>query len=173
MFNFMRKLKSFMGLHLFYGFFLFSMTWWVVHKIKFHGVENWPKVPAIILESRESSVPYRRETFTGSQSTSLNVSYVKFEYVVDGQVYESGLGTPDGGGLPSRPIIIGFSDKPWNESWDAFYKPSSPDLAVLSPVPYEGGTWLIIALVTGIPMVAHLSCKIFDFIQKWRESKTT
>lgn len=160
MLNALRKfsvlLGRFFGLPFYYGVMLLCFGYWFFQWQKFRGVETWPKVPARIVAHDSYSVPYRVETHTGSRSGSHSGGSVTFEYVVGGRTYQSSYGSPNGGGLP---VVFDFgedSDRPWNESWDAYYKPSEPGLAVLSPVPYKGIAFLAIGTVFALIVSVHL-----------------
>ncbi len=168
MFKFLRKLDGLLGVPIFYGVMLLSFGWWFFHWQKFRGVENWPEVEAKILEHDSYSFSVPSASYTGTSTRSVSGSYVTFEYVVEGKVYQSSYGSSNGGGLPHRPFIGEIPDRPWNESWDAYYKPGEPGLAVLSPVPYKGGIFLVIAAVCAIPVLVHLCFFMAEKIGEFR-----
>jgi hypothetical protein len=139
-----------------YALFIFSLGYLIFKKSKFHGVESWPNVPAVILNHGSEAVSIRSEGRSGTTVGSLNTSWVRYEYSVGGKVYQGDLSSPDGGPLPIRwDLFVGEQERAWHEAWNAYYDPKNPELAVLVPVPYEGHVWLVIIFVTGIPVTAH------------------
>jgi len=56
----------------------------------------------------------------------------------------------------------------FNEPWRAFYKPASPKVAVLAPIPYEAGGWLLTTLVTGIIVITHLWFAVPEWLAGFR-----
>jgi hypothetical protein len=150
------KLAVFFLPGLFYGMLLLSLSYWVRETVKFHGVKSWPKVPATILEHGSGGVTYRMETRTGTQIGHRAASWVKFSYSVEGTTYQSDLGSPNGGGVPVRFHFLGEEPEgPWHESWEAYYDPDHPEVAVLSPVPYDGTGWLVVAFASGSVALVH------------------
>jgi hypothetical protein len=95
-------------------------------------------------------------------STTIDTSSVEFEYFVEGHRFISQSASPNGGGLP--PQIL-------NESWKAFYNPSSPDIAVLSPIPYMGFGLMAIAGFSGFIVLVHLWTILPDFFAKQNSTK--
>ncbi len=41
-------------------------------------------------------------------------------------------------------------------TWRAYYKPSSPEIAVINPIPYQGTRWLGTAAISGLFVLVHL-----------------
>lgn len=109
--------------------------------LKYRGVESWPSVGAEIVRSGGGSIFVPTQGGTGSGTKIVDTSFVEFEYSVNRKTYRSNTATPNRKGLS----LVGLRP-PWN----AFYKPSSPDVAVLAPHPYSGRHWIFIATVTGI-----------------------
>ncbi|RYD43197.1 MAG: DUF3592 domain-containing protein [Verrucomicrobiaceae bacterium] len=117
------------------------------HKaMKYRGVESWPSVSAEMIRSGDSEVTVPRQSRHSWGTSSVDTSFVEFEYTVDGQTYRSMSATPNGGGVRSSGV---------SEPWRAFYKPSAPDIAVLSPVPFKGGAAALIAVATGLMAVMY------------------
>jgi hypothetical protein len=106
-----------------------------------------------------NSAPVTRGTSSGASSlvpagllltasayshSGTTTSYaVEFQYVVDGRTYRSDLGTPDG-------------KVPLNPLGRAYYKPGSPEIAVLDPAPFQGTAYLMTFLVSGVIVGTHL-----------------
>lgn len=158
MIKILRKLEGLVTLRLFYALFFLSGGYWLWQTAKFHGVEEWPQVEAKILDHKDQSLPFIRAWYTGDQVGSVDASSVIFAYVVKRQVYESRLATPDGGGLPGR-----YGDEPWK----AFYKPGSPDLAVLSRVPYRGNLLMAVATTCALPVGVHFYFWLVEVIGRF------
>ncbi|RYD43196.1 MAG: DUF3592 domain-containing protein [Verrucomicrobiaceae bacterium] len=115
------------------------------HKaMKYRGVESWPSVSAEMIRSGDSEATVPTQTYTGPSQITVDLGFVEYEYVVDGQTYRSTSASANGGGVRSS-----GAGKPWR----AYYKPSSPDIAVLSPVPFEGHFSAGIAVMTGLMTV--------------------
>lgn len=150
-----------------YATCLVSGGWWLSQAWKFRGVEDWPSVEARIIDAGggESRVPV--QTHQGSRSWSFDGRYVAFEYEVQGRLYLSDLATPDGGGKPANPIFGGPPQR------RAYYKPESPEVAVLVPTPYEGTGWLYAACFTGILCGVHLCTMVPGWWEwlRWRRAK--
>lgn len=155
-----------------YAVCFLSLGYWFVQKEKFQGVEEWPKVKARIIDHGDVTVPYRRESRYGTQTGATSASYILFEYVVDGRVYQSERGSPNGGEVPTRFALGEKPNLPWNESWDAYYKPGEPELAVLSPVPYQGDVWVLIFLFSGFPVIVHAAFWVVARIALLRKRRT-
>ena len=122
--------------------------------IKYHGIESWPSVDAEIVAAGGSWDTLPTQTKYGG-SIQIDSRFVEFQYLVDGKTYRSKTATPSGGGLP-----ISF------EPWKAIYKPSSPDIAVLSPVPLMEPGLIYTASFTGIIVLVHLWCALSDILAK-------
>jgi Protein of unknown function (DUF3592) len=133
--------------------------------LRYRGVESWPSVNAEIVGGggNLSSVP--NQTRYGSGSTTIDTRFVEFQYSVEGKTYRSKTGSPDSGGLPAA--IVG------EPSWKAFYKPSSPEIAVLSPTPFSGELFLFIAALSGIIVLVHIGCGVSDWLHSGRECEPT
>ena len=136
-----------------YAAFIIAGSFYLRGYLKYRGIDSWPSVSAEIvggggsLDSMPSGGRY------GGSSTTIDSRYVEFQYSVDGETYRSRTATADGGGLPVS--IIG-------EPWRAFYKPSSPNIAVLSPTPYRGVGAMVTAVFSGILVFVHVWCGISD-----------
>ena len=109
--------------------------------LKYRGVESWPSVGAEIVRSGGTSYSVPSHSSTGSSSAIVDTSFVEFEYSVNGRTYRSNTATPNRKGLS----LAGLQPP-----WKAFYKPSSPEIAVLAPLPYDGRSWVFVAMATGI-----------------------
>lgn len=109
--------------------------------LRYRGVESWPSVGAEVIRSGGTSFSVPSHSSTGSSTATVDTSFVEFEYSVNGKTYRSNTATPNRKGLS----LAGLQPP-----WKAFYKPSSPDIAVLAPLPYDGRRWIFIATVTGI-----------------------
>ncbi len=114
---------------------------------KYRSVDTWPWVGAEILHvgGARDSVP--TQTMFGLGSTTIDSRVVEFRYSVEGQSYRSKMATPDGGGLPLNPL---------GRPWRAFYDPSSPEVAVLAPVPFRGTGFIVTAAFSGVFVALHL-----------------
>lgn len=156
----MRWFRTSILLILIYGIGFSTGGYWILQRVKFSGVEDWPWVEARITDGGSSVISYQHETRQGHQRGSVPVSHVKFTYTVDGRGYQGDLATPDGGGLP---------DNPFHEPWKAYYKPGSPEIAVLCPVSYRGTGWLLASLVTAVLVGIHLCVVMPDWLARhWR-----
>lgn len=156
----MRWLRTSALLTLIYGICFSTGGYWILQRVKFAGVEDWPCVEARIVGGGSSVIPYQHESKQGHQRGSAPVSHVRFTYTVDGRGYQSDLATPDGSGLP---------DNPFDEPWKAYYKPGSPEIAVLCPVSYQGTGWLLAALATAVLVGIHLCMVMPDWLARhWR-----
>lgn len=114
----------------------------------YQGVESWPSVEAKIVGSGGDVVSVSTPSrYDFTSTTTIDSRFVEFQYSVGGNSFRSISVTPDGGYL--------FSNSR-NEPLRAFYNPSSPDIAVLTPVPFRGTGLLITAGFTGILVAAHL-----------------
>jgi hypothetical protein len=133
---------------LIYASFVISGGCYLKGVLTYQGGESWPSVEAKIVGSGgdvvSGSTPSRYD-FTST--TTIDSRFVEFQYSVGEKSFRSILATPDGGFL---------FPNPQNEPLKAFYKPSSPDVAVLTPVPFRGTGLLITTGFTGILVVAHL-----------------
>ena len=156
------RISSLCGLRFFYLVFLKSLACWLYQKHRFRDVESWPWVEAKLVNSAQASIPFRLETRTGSQATTLAMAAVEFTYVVNGVTYKGDLGTPDGGGLQYSKEVAPDGELNWNLR--AYYHPNDPASAVLSPEPYWGPLLLAIATTFGIPVLVHL---VLWFREKW------
>lgn len=147
--------------------FMVSTGFYVRNRIKFWDVENWPSVNAE--EVRESgsvdSVPV--QTRTGSGLMRIGTLSVRFQYKVQGILHHGELASPDGGGLPLNPTTregkMDSGGEPMSSlkgtplaPWRAYYKPLSPEIAVINPIPYQGTRWLGTAAVSGLLVLVHL-----------------
>lgn len=130
-----------------YGICFSTGGYWIGQRLRFAGVEDWPCAEARIIGGGTVAIPYQRESRYGHEHGKVHVSHVTFTYTVDGRGYQSDLATPDGGGLPGNPF---------EEPWKAYYKPGSPEVAVLRPVSYQGTGWLLTSLVTAVLVGIHL-----------------
>lgn len=115
--------------------------------LKYRGVDEWPSANAEIVGGGGNLDSFPTQTRYGMSTTTVDSRFVEFRYSVGGTSYRSKTATPDGGGLPLNPL---------NRPWRAFYKPSSPDVAVLSPIPYQGNGLLIAAVFSGMLVAGYL-----------------
>lgn len=137
-------------------------AWWLCQWSKFRGVEKWPSVEAVILNERGSSVPYRIDRWDGTHTGTTTSYAVEFQYIVDGRTYRGDLGSPDGKaprkacrvdlGSPDGKVLSFVPYVPQT----AFYKPGSPEVAVLDPAPFRGTGYLMTFLASGIIVGMHL-----------------
>ena len=133
---------------LIYGAFAVSGGCYVKGMLIYRGVESWPSVEATIVGSGGREVVVSAPTrYDPTGTTRIDSRFVEFQYLVEGKFYRGISITPDGGAL-----LPNHRDEPLR----AFYKPSSPDIAVLVPVPFRGTGFLSTAGFTGILVVAHL-----------------
>jgi len=123
--------------------------------LKYRDIESWPSVEARIIRSGGTKTSVLFNTRTGTRTQIIDSTFVEFEYSVDGEFFRSNRATPDGGDL---------LPKPWSEPWRAYYKPSSPEVAVLNPVPYQGNGLLFASVFLGILWVTHLCVALPDII---------
>jgi hypothetical protein len=169
-----RWIRAYLYVILIYGVCVGSGSFWLSQRIRFHGVKDWPSVPARIIDSGNNSYSVRSEYWDGSKTRTIDGSYAIFEYSVGDRSYVSDLPTPDGGGLPLYPTVTFVNGSGQRESpareWKAFYNPSKPSTAVLVPVSYQGTMWLYTALVSGLLVVIHLACTLPEKLEwlRWR-----
>jgi len=133
---------------LIYASFVVSGGCYLKGVLTYQGVESWPSVEAKIVGAGGDVVSVstpRRYDFTST--TTIDSRFVEFQYSVGGSSFRGISATPDGGFL--------FPNSR-NEPLRAFYNPSSPDIAVLTPVPFRGKGLLSTAGFTGILVAAHL-----------------
>jgi hypothetical protein len=144
---------------LIYGVFLGSAGSYLVNVIRYRGVQFWPSVSAELLRAESGSVMTPVQTRYGSGEIVTDTGYVEFRYTVDGVTYRSTRSTPDGGGLLMDPF---------NRPLRAYYNPSSPEVAVLSPIPYQGVAAGYTAAFTGILVAIHLWFTIPSLFYRYR-----
>lgn len=154
-----RRLGAFLMVILIYGTCIAAGYYWLSQWVRFRDVADWPSVEARMVGQKGGRFSYRSESREGARTGIVDATFVTFEYTVDGRTYPGHLATPDGGGLPLNPF---------GEPWRAFYKPETPELAVLSPTPYEGTGWLMTALVSGMLVVIHLCFTVPDLVLRFR-----
>ena len=159
--NNMPRMINAVILALIYAVFIIAGGLYLRGWLKHREIDKWPSVDAEIVGGGGSlvSIPGSGR-YGGSNSNTMDTRYVEFEYSVDGRTYRSKTATPDGGGLPLYP-----GDEPWK----AFYKPSSPEVAVLSPIPYQGIGFLVTALFMGTIVVVHLWFTVPELLEKQPE----
>lgn len=132
---------------LIYATFIVTGILYLQGFMNYRGVDSWPSVDAEIVGSGGRVISVPSQTRYGSRTSTIDSRFVVFRYSVDGQVYTSNKATPDGGGFPLNPM---------NLPWRAFYKPSSPNIAVLSPIPFQGIGLLVSAIFSGCIVIVHL-----------------
>jgi len=133
---------------LIYATFVVSGGCYLKGVLTYKSVESWPSVEAKIVGSGGEEISVSTPTrYDFTSTTTIDSRFVEFVYSVEGKAFRSISATPDGGFLFPNPR---------NEPLRAFYKPSSPDIAVLTPVPFRGTGLLITAGISGILVVAHL-----------------
>ena len=130
-----------------YLIFVISGGLYIRDFLKYRGIDSWPSVSAEILGGGGNVVSFPTQTRYGMNTTTIDSRFVEFRYSVEGKSYRSKNATPDRGGLPLNPF---------NRPWRAFYKPSSPDIAVLSPVPFQGTGLLVTAIFSGMIGMGYL-----------------
>lgn len=135
------------ALLLIYAAFIISGGGYLRGVLKYGSVESWPSVEAEIVDLGGDVISFPTQSRFGFSSTLIDSRFVEFRYSVEGNTYRGTAGTPDGGGLPINP---------WNQPLRAFYKPSSPEVAVLAPVPFKGTGLLAAAGFSGILVLGHL-----------------
>lgn len=142
-----RRRKRFPLIIIFYLLLLTSVGFLIRGNVRYAGVEEWPYVKAydVIEVGHVSNTPI--QTRTGSREMLIDTRKVRFRYNVNGVEYQGTRSRPDGGPLP---IKIGDSE------WRAYYKPNDPEIAVLSPVPYQGTLWVVTASLSLLVVVVHL-----------------
>jgi len=143
----LRWISRYSPLILIWVTFGISGTIFVRDFVKYRGVESWPSTGAEIISTGGTIVSHPVQTRYGMGSTTSDSRFVEFEYSVAGRSYRSHMASPDGGGLPINPL---------NQPWRAFYRPSSPDVAVLMPLPYRGYGYLITAIFSGMIALGSL-----------------
>jgi hypothetical protein len=143
----MRRVIDNSILLLVYLAFVISVGLYLHGCLKYRGVDAWPSVSAEIIGGGGNVVSFPTQTRHGMNTATVDSRFVEFRYSVLGKSYRSKSATPDGGGLPLNPL---------NRPWRAFYKPSSPDVAVLSPDPYQGNGLLIAAVFSGMLVAVYL-----------------
>ena len=159
----MRWLFNNVILLLVYGAFIIAGALYLRGWLKYRGIESWPSVNA---ENVREGGSLDWIPSNGRYPTRIDSRFVEFQYSVDGQNYKSTNATPDGGGLPMS--IIG--EPP--QAFRAFYKPSSPGIAVLSPTPYRGVGLMVTAAVSGILVLAHVWCGVADMLNDKQEAES-
>jgi hypothetical protein len=146
-------------LALIYATFFFAGAQELHQRILFHGVQNWPSVSARIVSAGGGPIRVRNDWWSAPRMGMVDTSYVEFEYSVGSQTYRGDRGTANGGGLPMNLL---------QEPWRAFYKPGSPSVAVLEPIPYQAGGWLLTAVVSGLVVIVHLWFTVPDSLARLR-----
>ena len=141
-----------------YAAFIISGCLYVHRWLRYRDIDTWPSVDAKIVGSGGSLVFFQSPgRYGGSSSTAMDSRYTEFEYSVDGQTYRSRTATPDGETVP-----IYVSGRPHK----AHYKPSSPEVAVLIPIPYMGLGILATALFSGMFVAVHLWFTVPEILRK-------
>lgn len=143
-----RWLKDNYFLLLIYSAFIVSVGLYFRGFTKYRGVETWPSVPVEILSAGGEVITQSRISRGGYTTTAVDARFVEFRYTVEGRDYIGTNATPDGGGVPSS-----YGNRPLA----AYYDSSSPDVAVLFPVPFRGTGYLVVSGFLGILVAAHLS----------------
>ncbi len=157
----MRRVIDNSILLLVYLAFVISVGLYLHGCLKYRGVDAWPSVSAEIIGGGGNVVSFPTQTRHGMNTATVDSRFVEFRYSVLGKSYRSKSATPDGGGLPLNPL---------NRPWRAFYKPSSPDVAVLSPDPYQGNGLLIAAVALSGIAAALL---YFHHTDRWAHVEAT
>jgi hypothetical protein len=143
----MRWLNEQWMLILIYATFVLSAGPYLRDVIRYRGVESWPSVSAVLVREGSGRVVIPTQTRYGPSSSMTDIGFVEFDYTVDGKTYRGTKATPNGGGLPINPYLSPLR---------AFYKPGSPEVAVLVPIPYQGFGVSLVAAITGLIVVVHL-----------------
>lgn len=155
----MRWIRAHIFLIAIYGCCLFTGGTWLSRSITYQGVQNWPTVKATIVDQHENRQVFTTQYWNGAKAKAIGDTYVAFEYTVDGRTFVSDRSTPDGGSAPLNPL---------RQEWKAYYNPSSPDIAVLAPIPYQGTGWLLATLVSGVLIGIHLLIVLPDALRFFR-----
>jgi|GEM_PF-4435004 len=141
-----------------YAVFIISGCLYVHRWLKYRDIDTWPSVDAEIVGSGGSLVLIPSQSrYGGSSYTGMDSRFTEFEYSVDGQTYRSRTATPNGGA-----VTIYVPNRPHK----AFYKPSSPEVAVLTPIPYMGFGILAIVVFSGMFVVVHLWFTVPEILRK-------
>lgn len=127
--------------------------------LKYRGIDSWPSVNAEIVGGGGSMSTIPTQSRYGMSSTTVDSRFVEFQYSVEGNVYR----TRASGGLP--PSAIG-------EPWRAYYKPSSPDIALLSRTPHRSAGLIVAAAFSGLIVLVHAWCGVSDMIQRLKKRRT-
>ena len=155
----MRKAHFNALLALIYATFAFAGAHEIYLRIRFHDVQNWPSVPARIVSAGGGAIRVRNDWWSAPRTGMVDASHVEFEYSVGNKTYRGDRGSPNGGGLPMNVF---------NEPWRAFYKPTSPHVAVLAPVPYQAGGWVLATFVSGVVEITQLWFVVPEWLASYR-----
>ena len=147
---------------LIYATFIVAGSLYIKGFIIYRGIDSWPSVDAEVVGAGGTVISVPTQTRYGASSSTIDSRFVEFRYSVEGQLYESNKATPDGGGLPINPM---------NQPWRAFYKPSAPDIAVLSPIQFRGTGLLVTAVFSGIIVLVHLWFTVPSLLARIRQAE--
>jgi hypothetical protein len=117
--------------------------------LRYVGIDSWPSVNAEIVGSGGGMHTIPTHGRYGMSSTTIDSQFVEFQYSVGGKVYTTKVSE----GLPPRAI---------GEPWRAYYKPSSPDIALLSRSPHRSAGLIVVATFSGIFVLVHAWCGVSD-----------
>ena len=137
----------------FYLLFICTSGTYVINRIRYAGVEDWPSVGASILREKGEEFRIQGQGSRGLTTSIVDTRTVQFEYSVAGRKYTGIRISPDGGSGYSNPL---------RQPDKAYYKPSDPAIAVLYPTGYSGSGLLAGALLCGVIVGVHLYFTLAD-----------
>ncbi len=158
----MRWLINHAILVLIYATFVVAGSLYLRGFILYRGIDTWPSVDAEVVRAGGTMVSVPMQTRYGARSSTIDARFIEFRYSVDGKVFVGNKATPDAGGWPINPT---------NRPWRAFYKPGSPDIAVLEPIPFRGTGFLITAVFTGVIVLVHLWFTVPSLLAKIQKTE--
>ena len=124
--------------------------------LKYRGIDSWPSVDAEVVGSGGGIYTIPTQSRYGMSSTTINSQFVEFQYTVEGKVYR----TKAPGGLPLTAV---------GEPWRAYYKPSSPDIALLSRTPHRSAGLIVLSTISGLIVLVHVGSSISDTLKRIKE----
>lgn len=131
-----------MGIYL--AFFL-SAALYFYRRSVYADVKSWPSVEAFNVRETSFSQWIGTPGFRSGRQVSMDS--VRFEYRVGGESFLGRRASANGGGLPS--LMPG-------ESRRAYYRPESPEIAVLSQREFDGEDYWLAMFASGMLVAGHL-----------------
>ena len=144
---------------LIYATFALSVGLYVRGAIKYKNIESWPSVEAEVIGGGGRVISAPTQNRFGSSFVNIDARFIEFRYSVEGTTYRSTTATPNGGGVPLSPL---------GGSWRAYYNRSSPHIAVLSPVPFDGTGLIALSGFSGVLIFGHIFHLIHMFVTRNR-----